>query len=404
MNETANQDHEIRVTIGDELGEGGFNQVLAIRKISFPSSIDKKNKSVLPSVVIVNDDDDDADHHQQEESGSSTSASNYLVYESDDGECTSISPYVLKRLRDRDDMDESQYLVGMRDLRKEASILAELKHDNIIRLYHGNCPTRTDPKNLFLVLERFEKSLDYQIALWDRHRHISNKLYQDMITDQQRSISTDISSAMNYLHERNIIFRDLKPENIGIDSTGVAKLFDFGHAKKLKSNDPDCPKVGPDEYKLTSDIGTRRYMAHEVALSKPYGLSADVYSFGAVLYEIWSLEQIWRDESYDSHAKNVYEKHKRPKIMRTWPSCVRSLLKSCWAHNPTSRPSFATIVQTLNKGKNKNRIYDEMRETLRERTRNITKSHDHLKVSRTRTPETVTDDMSAAFEDLTVTT
>jgi serine/threonine protein kinase len=125
-----------------------------------------------------------------------------LERHSDDGECTSISPYVLKRLRDRDDMSESQYLVGMRDLRKEAIILAELKHDNIIRLYHGNCPTRTDPKNLFLVLERFEKSLDYQIALWDRHRHISNKLYQDMITDQQRSISTDISSAMNYLHER----------------------------------------------------------------------------------------------------------------------------------------------------------------------------------------------------------
>ncbi len=46
---------------------------------------------------------------------------------------TSISPYILKQLRDRDDMDVSQYLIGMRDLRKEANILAELKHDNIIR-------------------------------------------------------------------------------------------------------------------------------------------------------------------------------------------------------------------------------------------------------------------------------
>eukprot|EP01066_Platyproteum_vivax_P015984 Platyproteum_vivax@DN6982_c0_g1_i1.p1 len=78
--------------------------------------------------------------------------------------------------------------------------------------------------------------------------------------------------AIEYLHERNIIFRDLKPENILLDNQGYIKLIDFGCAKKL---------VGRS-YTL---VGTPHYMAPEVILGKGYTLSADVWAFGVCLFE-----------------------------------------------------------------------------------------------------------------------
>ncbi|EZG50652.1 CGMP-dependent protein kinase [Gregarina niphandrodes] len=78
--------------------------------------------------------------------------------------------------------------------------------------------------------------------------------------------------AMEYLHERNIAYRDLKPENVLLDNQGYSKLIDFGCAKKIKER----------TYTL---VGTPHYMAPEVVLGKGYTLTADIWTFGIVLYE-----------------------------------------------------------------------------------------------------------------------
>ena len=78
--------------------------------------------------------------------------------------------------------------------------------------------------------------------------------------------------AIEYLHERNIAYRDLKPENVLLDSQGYTKLIDFGCAKKMKER----------SYTL---VGTPHYMAPEVILGKGYGLTADIWTFGIILYE-----------------------------------------------------------------------------------------------------------------------
>ena len=88
-------------------------------------------------------------------------------------------------------------------------------------------------------------------------------------------------------------------------------------------------------------------MAYEVAVELPYGLPADVYAFGAILYEIWSLRKIYEHLSYKAHARDTYRLKKRPEIKHSWPSSVRDLLKSCWAHEPCSRPSFPLIHEKL---------------------------------------------------------
>lgn len=73
----------------------------------------------------------------------------------------------------------------------------------------------------------------------------------------------------------NIVYRDLKPANILINENGYLKLIDFGAAKVL-----------PKEHKRTQSlIGTPHYMAPETLTGKGYGVYADLWSLGVVLFE-----------------------------------------------------------------------------------------------------------------------
>ena len=71
----------------------------------------------------------------------------------------------------------------------------------------------------------------------------------------------------------------MKAQNCRFDASGDIKLFDFRFVKELKEED----KTKDGNYKLTSNMGTRRYMAPEVVLGKAYNFSADVYSYSILL-------------------------------------------------------------------------------------------------------------------------
>ena len=99
----------------------------------------------------------------------------------------------------------------------------------------------------------------------------------------------DRSQPIGPLHIR-ILFRDLKTENLAFDHRNALQLFDFGLAKECK---PVDLIDAPDGYKITGLTGTLRVMAPEVIQCLPYGLSADVYSFGILLWEVFSCETAW---------------------------------------------------------------------------------------------------------------
>jgi serine/threonine protein kinase len=104
-------------------------------------------------------------------------------------------------------------------------------------------------------------------------------------------IAVSLSSALNFLHNSfnsqiHVIHRDIKPDNIGLTTGGVVKLFDFGLCSVVRRL-----RDSSEQYKLTGNTGTMRYMAPEVLLGRAYNHSVDAYSFGVVMWQV----------SYDIH-------------------------------------------------------------------------------------------------------
>ena len=155
-------------------------------------------------------------------------------------------------------------------LLREVRVMQRLQHSNIVRLQEV---FDFDARLLF-VMEYF-KGRELFDAILDRGKFTE---------DAARPIFAQLLSAVRYLHELSVVHRDIKPENILImeDADGPApriKLIDFGLSKM----------VGGKEQAVTF-VGTPQYFAPEVdpnhreSASAPYGVSADCWSLGAVLY------------------------------------------------------------------------------------------------------------------------
>ena len=122
------------------------------------------------------------------------------------------------------------------------------------------------------------------------------------------------------------------------------KLFDFGLAKEL---DPLQRTPDGQFYEMSGGTGSRRFMAPEVALGEPYNLSADIYSFAILLWELVALDKAFGKLSQDDHKELVIKQNERPPLKKEWTSAVQYLLQSCWKRDPLHRVSSKELYRLL---------------------------------------------------------
>src|ERR1700686_201609 len=164
----------------------------------------------------------------------------------------------------------------MARFQREAQVLASLDHPNIGHI-HGIVDSE-DSRGLVLALIEGPTLADRIEA-------------GPIPLDEAISIAKQIIDALEYAHDRGVVHRDLKPANVKITPDGVVKVLDFGLAKVLEdepapSSLSNSPTLTLGHTRAGVILGTAAYMSPEQAVGRTVDRRSDIFSFGAVLFEM----------------------------------------------------------------------------------------------------------------------
>ena len=212
---------------------------------------------------------------------------------------------------------------------REAEAIAALNHPNICQIY--------DVGPSYLVMEYI-----------DGVPIVSAKDPRPLPPAEALRLGTQIAAALEAAHLKSIIHRDLKPANILVTKDGIVKLLDFGLAKQSA----DSAAAGDQTQTLGltqagTIIGTPAYMSPEQAEGRPADARSDLFSFGAVFYEMLAGRRPFSGNSAAATLGAIV--HKEPDPLNAPPGLQAIVLK-CLSKSPEGRFQSATDLRRALEG------------------------------------------------------
>jgi class 3 adenylate cyclase len=218
---------------------------------------------------------------------------------------------------------------GMTRARREAEAMGQLgDHPHIVTIHDIG----EDAGQLYIVSQF--------MAGGDLDGVLRNAEDRRLPCEDAMRIGEQVCSALEHAHSHGVVHRDIKPQNVWLTKDGTVKLGDFGLAVAL------------DRSRITLEgmmVGTVTYMPPEQGLGRPVDARSDLYSLGALLYEIVCGHPPFVGDD----AVSIISQHiNTPPVAPTWhnrdvPSALEELILKMLAKSPDERPKSAADVQQI---------------------------------------------------------
>jgi serine/threonine-protein kinase len=246
-------------------------------------------------------------------------------------------PVVLKILRTGAMSAEK----GRATVLREARLASAIEHPNVCGIYEVG----ESNGEAFIVMQYVPgQSLDQLIARGPASPQLV------------LSVGIQVADGLQAAHALGIFHRDLKPQNVMLTEGGLAKILDFGLARRLRpedaSFDPASPSLSKDA-KLaatyTARGGTIRYMAPEQFVTGHSSVQSDIWALGVILYELVSGRYPFaRPDAEDFQAIRSIQFADPAELSEVAPNIpaeLRSVISSCLEKNPSARYASAADVR-----------------------------------------------------------
>lgn len=257
----------------------------------------------------------------------------------------------------------------------EAGMMAILRHPNVLQLFGCSLTAQA----IWIVSE---------LCSLGSLRHLLDDKERELPIDTRLKIALQVAEGMVYLHNQDppIIHRDLKSHNILVHETFTEKSdgewtikasevkqkvgssggsvkeklpYRIDHSdrsQKMSSEATIIAKIGDwgsaratlsGTRTMTHGVGTACWLAPEVIKNARSSQHSDVYSYGIILWELATREEVYGDLEGTQIIARVANDGLRPPVPEESP--FAELMVNCWCENPTDRPSFKEVVKALNK-------------------------------------------------------
>ena len=203
---------------------------------------------------------------------------------------------------------------------REAKLLASLNHPNIAAIHSFE---HADDIH-FLVLELVPGDT------------LAERVTKGPLpVEEALEVCRQIAEGVEAAHEKGVIHRDLKPANVKITPEGKVKILDFGLAKAFEAEAPvtdisQSPTLTEEMTRAGVILGTAAYMSPEQAKGKPVDKRADIFAFGAVLYELLTGKRAFGGETItETLGAIIHKEADWDRLPENTPGNIRNLLRRC---------------------------------------------------------------------------